>query len=109
YFLSQYFNLPQMVRDIAGGREYQRLRTNYFAYNVYDRINDSRFWKSFKTKYAVNNPSGIYLHGDLAIMYVINRPDDIRFPTPESLENVVDPITNKVIPTVFATYVGGEA
>lgn len=109
YFLSQYLNLPQMVRDIAGGREYQRLRTNYFAYNVYDRINDSRFWKSFKTKYAVNNPSGIYQHGDLAIMYVINRPDDIRFPTPESLENVVDPITNKVIPTVFATYVGGEA
>lgn len=98
-----------MVRDIAGGREYQRLRTNYFAYNVYDRINDSRFWKSFKTKYAVNNPSGIYQHGDLAIMYVINRPDDTRFPTPESLENVVDPITNKVIPTVFATYVGGEA
>lgn len=109
YFLSQYLNLPQMVRDIAGGREYQRLRTNYFAYNVYDRINDSRFWKSFKTKYAVNNPSGIYQHGDLAIMYVINRSDDIRFPTPESLENVVDPITNKVIPTVFATYVGGEA
>lgn len=109
YFLSQYLNLPQMVRDIAGGREYQRLRTNYFAYNVYDRINDSRFWKSFKTKYAVNNPSGIYQHGDLAIMYVINRPDDTRFPTPESLENVVDPITNKVIPTVFATYVGGEA
>lgn len=108
YFLSQYLNLPQMVRDIAGGREYQRLRTNYFAYNVYDRVNDSRFWKSFKTKYAVNNPSGIYQHGDLSIMYVINRPDDTRFPDEQSLMSVVDPKTGKVIPTVFATYVGGE-
>lgn len=65
-----------MKRDLAGGREYQRLRTTYYMYNIYDMINDSRFWKSFKTKYAVNNPkagSG-YEVGDLGVMYVVNRP-----------------------------------
>jgi hypothetical protein len=106
YFLSQYLNLPQMYRDIAGGREYQRLRTTYYAYDVYDRVNDSRFWKSFKTKYAVNNPaagSGYEL-GDLSIMYLINDPGDTRFPDAASLRNVVDPKTGKAIPSVFVRY-----
>lgn len=111
FYLSQYLNLPRMVRDIAGGREYQRLRTTYYAYNVYDRVNDSRFWKSFKTKYAVNNPGndGTYAHGDLGVMYIINNPGDTRFNTAADLATVVDPITGKVIPSVFATYVGGQA
>lgn len=56
YFLSVYQNLPQMKRDIAGGREYQRLRTTYYMYNVYDMVNVHVSGKSFKTKYAVNNP-----------------------------------------------------
>lgn len=110
FFLSQYLNLPQMVRDIAGGREYQRLRTNYYAYNVYDRIKDSRLWKSFKTKYAVNNPaagSG-YAMGDLSIMYIINKKDDTRFPNAQSLQDVTDYKTGKKVPSVFATSVGGS-
>lgn len=112
FYLSQYLNLTGFVRDIAGGREYQRLRTNYYAYNVYDRVNDSRFWKSFKTKYAINNPgvtNGTYEHGDLGIMYVINNSGDTRFNTADDLKTVIDPITGKTIPHVFATYVGGEA
>ena len=40
--------LPQMQRDIAGEREYQRLRTTYYMYNVYDMVDDSRFWKVLK-------------------------------------------------------------
>lgn len=108
FFLSQYLNLPQMTRDIAGGREYQRLRTSYYAYEVFDRVNDSRFWKSFKTKYAVNNPSGIYRHGDLGVMYIINNAGDARFTSAADLAGVADRKTGKVIPTVFATYVGGE-
>jgi len=111
YYLSQYLNLPQMKRDIAGGREYQRLRTNYYAYNVYDRVNDSRFWKSFKTKYAVNNPaagSG-YVLGDLSIMYLINNPTDARYSAVGSLATIHDVKTGKIIPSVFATYAeGGE-
>ncbi|TXK48911.1 RagB/SusD family nutrient uptake outer membrane protein [Pontibacter qinzhouensis] len=109
FYLSQYLNLPHMMRDIAGGREYQRLRTNYYAYNVYDRVNDSRFWKSFKTKYAVNNPAAgsIYQLGDLSVMYVINNPSDTRFNTAGSLSNVVDAKTGKVIPSVFPIYAQG--
>jgi hypothetical protein len=109
YYLSQYLNLPQMMRDIAGGREYQRLRTNYYSYYVYDRVNDSRFWKSFKTKYAVNNPaagSG-YVLGDLSIMYIINDTTDTRFAAVGSLKTITDTKTGKIIPNVFATYAEG--
>lgn len=109
FYLSQYLNLPHMERDIAGGREYQRLRTNYYVYEVYDRVNDSRFWKSFKTKYAVNKPAANsgYALGDLSIIYIINRENDTRFPNAESLQNVTDYKTGKTVPSVFATRVGG--
>jgi hypothetical protein len=109
YYLSQYLNLPNMKRDIAGGREYQRLRTNYYAYNVYDKVNDSRFWKSFKTKYAVNNPATGYVQGDLGVLYIINNPTDTRFSAVGSLKTITDPKTGKIVPNVFATYAeGGE-
>lgn len=42
-----------MARDIAGGREYNRLRTTYYSYNVYNHLNDSRLWKTFRTKQTV--------------------------------------------------------
>lgn len=105
YFLSVYNNLPQMQRDIAGGREYQRLRTTYYMYNIYDMINDSRFWKSFKTKYAVNNPKdNAYQKGDLGVMYVINRPGDNRFSAVQLSDEVIYAKTGKTIPTVFIAY-----
>ncbi|MDR3217874.1 MAG: RagB/SusD family nutrient uptake outer membrane protein [Dysgonamonadaceae bacterium] len=105
YYLSQYLNLPHMMRDIAGGREYQRLRTNYYAYDVYDRVNDSRFWKSFKTKYAVNSPtSTAYEKGDLSIIYIINDPGDPRFPSTEAAASLTDTKTGKLIPSVFIRY-----
>lgn len=107
YYLSQYLNLAQMKRDIAGGREYQRLRTNYYAYNVYDRVNDSRFWKSFKTKYAVNNPSGSYVQGDLGVMYIINNASDLRYAARGSLTTIKDTKSGKIVPNVFATYAEG--
>ncbi len=106
YYVSVYRDLPHMQRDIAGEREYQRLRTTYYMYNIYDMVNDSRFWKSFKTKYAVNNPTSgsIYEQGDLGIMYVINRPGDTRFSSVQISEGVVYEKTGKTIPTVFVAY-----
>lgn len=106
YYVSVYKDLPQMQRDIAGEREYQRLRTTYYMYNIYDMVNDSRFWKSFKTKYAVNNPAkgSIYEKGDLGIMYVINRPGDTRYEKVQLQEKVIYEKTNKPIPTVFVAY-----
>ncbi len=106
YYISVYRDLPQMQRDIAGEREYQRLRTTYYMYNIYDMVNDSRFWKSFKTKYAVNNPvkGSIYQQGDLGVMYVINRPGDTRFADVQLSEVVTYEKTGKKIPTVFVAY-----
>jgi starch-binding outer membrane protein, SusD/RagB family len=110
FYLSQYSNLPQMRRDIAGGREYQRLRTNYYAWEVFDLVNDSRFWKSFKTKNAVNNPAvgSVYQMGDLSIMYILNKANDTRFSAKESLKAITDPTTGKIVPSVFAAYAEDE-
>ncbi len=55
-FTAWYQSFPLMKRDLAGAREYQRMKTTpSYAYYLYDLENDSRFWKSFKTTYAVNN------------------------------------------------------
>ena len=82
-----------MKRDLAGAREYQRMKTTpSYAYFLYDLKNDSRFWKSFKTTYAVNNAGTgkINVQGTeyvaneyfpsndgkyLSSMYIINRAD----------------------------------
>lgn len=110
YYVSVYNNLPHMQRDIAGEREYQRLRTTYYMYNIYDMVNDSRFWKSFKTKYSVNNPAkdSQYTHGDLGIMYVINRPGDTRYEEVQLKDKVIYEKTGKPIPTVFVAYPQGR-
>nr|WP_288834765.1 RagB/SusD family nutrient uptake outer membrane protein [uncultured Flavobacterium sp.] len=107
YFLSRYENIVQMQRDLSGGRPFSRLAPTYFVYDVFDQINDSRFWKSFKTKHIVNNKSGsYYVNGDLGIMYIINRPTDTRF---AKTKNNNDPTilyskTGKTIPHVYVAY-----
>ena len=109
YFPSWYGNgRAQMARDLAGGREYQRLRSNYYAYEVYDKVNDSRFWKSFKTKYSVNNPSGSYVRGDLGAIYIINESTDTRFANTGDVAAFTDNVTGKVVPHVYPAYVGGQ-
>src|SRR5688572_21480316 len=81
YYGGRYDDLPQMQRDLSGDRPFSRLATNYFMYRVYDLVNDSRFWKSFRTKSLVNKAAAPYVNGDVGIMYVINQPGDTRFPT----------------------------
>jgi len=130
-FLSVYQTLTGFVRDIAGGREYQRCRTNEYAYDVYDTQNDSRFWKSFKTKANLNNLSNLaqlngtdpntgtpvtYAQGNLGLIYIINKAGDTRFTDPtapggtpkvKSTHNGVyfnNPITGKPTPHTFPRY-----
>lgn len=88
YFLSVYRDLPGMTRDVENGREFQRLRPTDYAIDIYDRKNDSRFYKSFKTVYKANNsrslpkwPSGQlkFNVGDTSIIYVVNSTGDNRF------------------------------
>lgn len=84
YTTSQYRDLPGMFRDVPGGREYNRLRTTTYSIYQYDLVNDSRIWKTFRTKMMMNNVNGAaslgYTAGkDLGLMYLFNQPGDDRF------------------------------
>ncbi len=98
YFLSVYRTFPGMTRDLANGREFQRLRPTDYAMDIYDRKNDSRFYKSFKTAFMASvesedipkwtveqapSPELIgerkFGVGDTAIVYVVNHAGDPRF------------------------------
>ncbi|MBW6499949.1 MAG: RagB/SusD family nutrient uptake outer membrane protein [Bacteroidales bacterium] len=129
-FLSVYQTLTGFVRDIAGGREYQRCRTNDYTFDVFDIENDSRFWKSFKTKANLNNISNLaqlngtdpntsvevtYAQGDLGLIYIINKEGDTRFSNPaaggtplvKSTHSGVyfnNPVTGKPTPHSYARY-----
>ncbi len=84
FYTARYDDLPMMKRDLTGMRPYSRLAPTYFTYDVFDHINDSRFWKVFRTKHRVNK-SGVsggktYTAGvDLGILYIINSSTDTRF------------------------------
>ncbi|MWB94056.1 RagB/SusD family nutrient uptake outer membrane protein [Flavobacterium sp. GA093] len=105
YFLSTYDQLPQMKRNLAGGRPFSRLAPTYFAYDVFDKVNDSRFWKSFQTKSIINNKSGSYYdNGDLGIMYIMNSPSDTRFEKTKNTDFIIDSKTGKTIPSVYVAY-----
>lgn len=113
YFLSVYQNLPGMIRDIPNGREFQRLRPTDYAMDIFDRRNDSRFYKSFKTAYMANNANTLptwteenapadnligqprFTVGDTAIIYVTNSPNDVRF-TRQTIQ--------RSAPTLFVRY-----
>ncbi|WP_069659623.1 RagB/SusD family nutrient uptake outer membrane protein [Arcticibacter eurypsychrophilus] len=117
HYPSLYSNLAGMQRDLAGDREFQRLKATDFALGVYDRVNDSRFWKSFKTRYLCNKPAGApvwtaayapstalvgkakFAGGEESILYIINNPGDTRY-TAANL--------NLRAPFMFVRYFNGE-
>jgi hypothetical protein len=108
YWASRYDDLPQMQRDITGDRPFSRLRTTYYMLRLYDQVNDSRFWKSFRTKYRLNKSAGsYYVNGDLGIMYVANQPGDNRFSSYKLNDAVVYSKTNKTIPNVYVAWPAG--
>jgi len=109
YFGGRYDDLPQMQRDVTGDRPYSRLRPNYYMYRVYDLVNDSRLWKSFRTKYRLNKASGsYYANGDLGLIYIINQPGDTRFSSYKLNDVVVDQQTGKTIPSAYIAYPKGS-
>ena len=105
YWASRYDDISQMQRDVTGDRPFSRLRTNYYMFRIYDQVNDSRFWKSFRTKSRLNKSAGnYYVNGDLGIMYVINQPGDNRFTRFKVNDSVVYSKTNKTIPNVYVAF-----
>jgi hypothetical protein len=107
YFGSRYDDLPQMQRDVSGGRPFSRLATTYYMYRVYDLVNDSRFWKSFRTKNLTNKASAPFVNGDVGVMYVINQPGDNRFSSYKILNTVPYARTNRPIANVYVAYPSG--
>jgi len=110
YFVSRYEDVAQMQRDLSGDRPFSRMSPTSFMYRVYDMQNDSRFWKSFRTKHKVNAaaPTAPYVQGDLGIMYVINQPGDTRFSANLLNNSVIYSATNKTIPHVYVAYRNGQ-
>lgn len=116
YYPSIYQNLPGLKRDISGDREFSRMRTTNYSLDVFDRVNDSRFWKSFITTYRCNNPSGAptwgnyaptgklptdkkFVGGDIAVKYIVNDAGDTRY----TATNI-----NYMAPTMFVRYFANE-
>jgi hypothetical protein len=97
YYPSIYQTLPGLKRDISGDREFSRMRTTNYALDIYDRVNDSRFWKSFITSYRCNNPTGApkwaapytpagkqdgdfkFVGGEEGAIYIVNDAGDTRY------------------------------
>jgi len=111
FFTARYDDLPVMQRDLTGMRPYSRLAATYFTYDVFDHINDSRFWKVFRTKHRVNKAGasgGItYTPGvDLGILYIINSKTDTRFAKTinNNDPNILYSVTKKAIPSVYVAY-----
>ncbi|SKC86409.1 RagB/SusD family nutrient uptake outer membrane protein [Ohtaekwangia koreensis] len=55
YFQMVYDGKPGMERDITYGRPFRRLKPTPYTIDIFDRKNDSRFYKSFRTVYLSND------------------------------------------------------
>jgi len=116
YFVSRYDIQDQMARDLTGDRPFSRLATTYYDYHVYDLVNDSRFWKSFRTKSAINgaSPTAPNIKGDLGIMFVIDQPGDSRFTLSKICKSTTASLvqdvngTGRNIPTTYVAYPNGR-
>ena len=73
YWGSWYEDQPGMTRDLENGRPYRRhLQSQKTMLQLFDRKNDSRFYKSFKWAYYANREGAGLELGDTAIYYSIN-------------------------------------
>ncbi len=102
YYPSVYQDLGGCKRDISGDREFSYVSATEYAMQVFDRVNDSRFWKSFITTYGCNDtssaptwteddmksdkaPNGVaegdkrFTGGELGLKYIVNNPGDSRY------------------------------
>ena len=55
FYPTQYdVGMPGMTRDFYNGRPFRRLRPTDYTIDIYDKINDSRFFKTFQTVFHRN-------------------------------------------------------
>jgi starch-binding outer membrane protein, SusD/RagB family len=63
--------IPGMTRDFFNGRPFRRLRPTDYTIDIYDKVNDSRFFKSFQTVFYRNVAS----NSGLAVFTAANAPN----------------------------------
>lgn len=56
-FLSAYQHFPGILRSMENGTSATRLKATDYLLDVFDRKNDSRFYKTFQMIYYCNNPT----------------------------------------------------
>lgn len=57
YYPTQYdAGMPGMTRDFFNGRPYRRLRPTDYTIDIFDKVHDSRFFKTFQTVFYRNVP-----------------------------------------------------
>ena len=129
FYPAVYQDIAGTVRDISGDREFSFARTTNYTMDVFDRVNDSRFWKSFITSYGCNStanapewtednaplgPEGTvagtkrFVGGDLAIKYIVNDAGDNRYSPVEN--DATGVLKNGVMQNThtFVRYFDGE-
>lgn len=128
---SVYQDLAGTKRDISGDREFSYLSATEYTLQVFDRVNDSRFWKSFITKYGANHTAGApqwtkdhepalpegakvgdkrFKAGDIGIKYIVNNAGDDRYTDFGKLKSEDDVCKNGVLQPehVFVHYYKGQ-
>jgi len=63
--------IPGMARDFFNGRPFRRLRPTDYTIDIFDKINDSRFFKTFQTAFYRNVTS----NAGLATFTAANAPN----------------------------------
>lgn len=134
YYPSVYQDMAGTKRDISGGREFSYVSATEYTMEVFDRVNDSRFWKSFITCYGANDtksapvwteddiksgkaPADVsigdkrFVAGEIGIKYIVNNPGDTRFEDYVAGASDVKAVKNGEIcrPHTFVRYFKGEA
>ncbi len=134
YFPSVYQDMQGCSRDISGDREFSYVSATEYTMQVFDRVNDSRFWKSFITCYGCNNtstaptwteediqsgkaPAGVkvgdkrFKSTELGIKYIVNDPGDTRYEDYNTGASDVRVLKNGIIeaPHTFVRYFKGQA
>ncbi|NDW11447.1 RagB/SusD family nutrient uptake outer membrane protein [Bacteroides sp. 214] len=129
YFTPQFSNFSGgwvQRGQYIGGMDFQRCRPTEYAYSIFDNVNDSRMWKTFKTVYGINHWATLPKYvaaentpdlGDLGIAFILNKKNDPRFQNETTYgtfgragqeHTFVHPETNKWVPNVFPVYLGGK-
>jgi hypothetical protein len=99
YFTLQYDNEPGMARDLLNDRPFRRIMPTNYALDIFDRKNDSRFYKTMKTAWIANSATNLpkwtaadaptpaqvgqskFAVGDTAFYVVVNTPQN---PVPQA-------------------------